>query len=132
MEQGDGCQSQSYRRSTTTPRTLRRVTPLFAERQCSVPRLGDIWVPKSTVTPNHFTRFYIPGVEDLFQIGDHFVKVEHGGSKSRVISWKIWRDLEGKWQFQQESTDEQNFSIFPSNFAPLRPVVEGEQSQFVD
>jgi hypothetical protein len=92
MEQGDGCQSQSYRRSTTMPHTLRRVTPLFAERQRSVPRLGNIWVPKSVVSPNHFTRFYIPGVKDLFQVGDHLVRVEHGGSRSRVISWKIWRD----------------------------------------
>jgi hypothetical protein len=85
MEQRDGCQSQSYRRSTTTPHILRKVTPLFAKRQCSVPRLGDIWVPKSAVTPNHFTIFYIPGVDDLFQIGDHLVKVEHSGSRSRVI-----------------------------------------------
>ncbi len=82
MEQGDGCQSQSYRRSTTTLCTLRRVTPLFAERQRSVPRLGDIWVPKSAMSPNHFTRFYIPSVENLFQVGDHLVRVEHGGSRS--------------------------------------------------
>jgi len=101
MEQGDGSQSQSYKRSTTTPRTLRRVTLLFVERQRSVPKLGNIWVPKSVVSPNHFTRFYIPGVEDLFQITDRLVKVEHGGSRARVISWRIWRDLEGKWQFQQ-------------------------------
>jgi len=106
--------------------------PLFAERQCSVPRLGDIWVPKSAVSTNHFTRFYIPSVEDLFQIRDHLVRVEHGGSRSRVISWRIWRDSEGKWQFQQESTDEQSFSIFPSNFAPLRPIAEGDQSKFAD
>lgn len=82
MEQGDGNRSQSYRCKTSTPHTLCKVTPLFAERHRSVPRLGDIWIPKSVVTPNHFTRFYIPGVEDLFQIGDHLVKVEHGGSKS--------------------------------------------------
>jgi len=111
---------------------LHRVTPSFAERHRSVPRLGDIWVPKSAVSPNHFTRFYIPGVEDLFQIGDHLVKVEHGGSRSRVINWRIWCDSEGKWQFQQESTDEQSFSIFPSNFAPLRPVAEGDQFEFAD
>jgi len=132
MEQGDGCQSQSYRRSTTTPPTLRRVTPSFAERQRSVPRLGDIWVPKSAISPNHFTRFYIHGVEDLFHIGNHLVRVEHGGSRSRVISWRIWRDSKGKWQFQQESTNEQSFSIFPSNFAPLRPVAKGDQSEFAD
>jgi hypothetical protein len=126
MVQGDGCQSQSYRHNTTTPHTLRRVTPSFAERQSSVPRLGDIWVPKSAVSPNHFTRFYIPGVEDLFQIGDHLVRVENGGSRSCVISWRIWCDSEGKWQFQQESSDEQSFSIFSSNFAPLRPVAKGD------
>jgi hypothetical protein len=130
MEQGNGCQSQSYRRHTTTPRTLHRVTPIFVERQRSVPRLGDIWIPKSIVSPNHFARFYIPGVKDLFQTRDRVVRVEHAGSRSRLISWRIWRDPERKWQFQQESTNEQSFSIFPSNFAPLRPVAEGFQSEF--
>jgi hypothetical protein len=90
-----------------------------------VPRLGDIWIPRSPLSPNHFARFYIPGVEDLFQVGDRIVRVEHAGSRSRLISWRVWRDLESKWQFQQESTDEQYFSIFPSNFEPLRPVAEG-------
>jgi hypothetical protein len=130
MEQMDGYQSQSYKHHTTTPHTLRRVTPIFAERQRSVPRLGDIWIPKSAVSFNHFARFFIPGVEDLFQTGDRVVRVEHAGSRSRLISWRIWRDPEWKWQFQQESTDEQSFSIFPSNFAPLRPVAEGFQSEF--
>jgi hypothetical protein len=46
MEQTDGRPSHSYRRNTTMPHTLRRVTPIFVERQCNVPRLGDIWIPK--------------------------------------------------------------------------------------
>jgi len=125
MEQRDGCQSHSYKHNIITLRTLRRVTPMFAERQRGVPRLGDIWIPKVVISPNHFARFYIPGVEDLFQTRDRLVKVEHAGSRSRLISWRVWRNPEGKWQFQQESVDEQCFSIFPSNFAPLRPVVEG-------
>ncbi len=108
------------------------MTPSFAERQRNVPRLGDIWIPKFAVSPNHSAKFYIPGVEDLFQIGDRLVRVEHAGSRSLLISWRVWHDLEGKWQFQQESTDEQSFSIFPSNFAPLRPVEEGDQSEFTD
>jgi hypothetical protein len=103
---------------------------MFAEKQRGVPRLGDIWIPKAAVSPNHFARFYIHSVEDLFQTGDRLVKVEHVGSRSHLISWKVWRDLEGKWQFQQESADEQCFSIFPSNFAPLKPVAEGAQSEF--
>jgi hypothetical protein len=95
-----------------------------------VPRLGDIWIPKLVISPNHFVRLYIPGVEDLFQVGDRLLRVEHSGSTSRLISWRIWRTPEESWQFQQESTDEQSFSIFPSNFSPLRLVAEGEQFEF--
>jgi len=98
---------------------------MFAERQRGILRLGDIWVPKITVSPNHFVRLYIPGVENLFQEGDHLLRVEHGGSRSRLISWRIWRSQEGEWWFQQESTDEQNFLTFASNVSPLTPVVEG-------
>jgi hypothetical protein len=61
-------------------------TSYLAERQCSVPRLGDIWIPRSEVSPNYFVRLYIPGVEDLFQEGDRLLRVEHSGSKSRLIS----------------------------------------------
>jgi len=42
MEQTDGYPSHNYRRSTTMSHTLRRVTPIFVERQRSVPRLGDL------------------------------------------------------------------------------------------
>jgi hypothetical protein len=71
-------------------------------------------------------------VEDLFQTGDRVIRIEHGGSRSRLICWRIWRDVEQIWQFQQESSDEQTFSLISSNFSPLplRPVVEGEQSTF--
>jgi hypothetical protein len=132
MDQGVGFQPHNYRHSTTSQRTLRRVTLSSAERQCSIPRLGDIWVPKSAPSTNHFPRFYIPGVEDLFQIRDRIIRVEHGGSRSRLISWRIWRDAGESWQFQQESSDEQIFSLISSNFSPLplRPVAEGEQSTF--
>jgi hypothetical protein len=99
MEQTDGRPSHSYRHNTTTPHTLRRVISIFAERQRSVPRLGDIWIPKSPILLNHFPRFYIPGVEDLFQTGDRVVMIEHAGSRSRLISWRVWHDSEAKWQF---------------------------------
>jgi hypothetical protein len=92
MEREGGRQHQYYRHSTTTPRTLRRVTPIFVERQRSVPRLGDIWIPKLFVSPNHFVRLYIPGVEDLFQVRDRLLRVEHSGSSSRLVSWRIWRN----------------------------------------
>jgi hypothetical protein len=130
MEPEGGCPSRSFRRNTTTPPTLRRVMPQFAERQRSVPRLGDIWIPKFAPSANHFPRLYILNVEDLFQVGDHLIRVEHSGTRSRLMSWRVWCDSSSKWQFQLESTDEQCFSLIPSDFEPLAPVVEGAQSEF--
>ncbi len=75
-------------------------------------------------------RLYIPSVEDLFQEGDRLLRVEHGRSRSRFISWRVWRSQEGEWRFQQESTDEQNFTIVPSTITPLKPIAEGAQSEF--
>jgi len=132
MEQGDGGRRQSYRCNITTLHTLCIISPSFPERQRSVPRVGDILIPKFVVSPNHFTRLYIPGIEDLFQIGNHLLRVEHCGSRFRVISWRIWRNPKERWQFQQESTNEKKNSTFPSDVVPLRPVAEGDQSKFVN
>jgi hypothetical protein len=55
---------------STSPPFLRSVAIAHAEKQCSLPQIGDIWIPKSAVSPNHFVRLYIPSVEDLFQEGD--------------------------------------------------------------
>jgi hypothetical protein len=71
-------------------------------------------------------------VEDLFQTGDQIIRIEHGGSRSRLIYWQVGRDARDNWQFQLESSDEQAFSLIPSNFSamPLRPVFKGEQATF--
>ncbi len=130
MEQGVGYRPQTYRPVFTSPPTLRRVIPEFVKQQSSVPRLGDIWILKSAASPNHFVRLYIPGVEDLFQEGDRLLRVEHGGSRSRLISWRIWRNQEGGWRFQQKSTNEQYFTTVPSTIKPLKPIMEGAQSEF--
>jgi len=130
MEQGDGRQPQSCRRNNTTPRIWRKVTSSLAERPRSVPRVGDVWIPKLVVSPNHFVRLYIPGVEDLFQVGDRLLMVEHSASSSRLISYRIWRNQKAGWQFQQESIDGQSFSTFSSNFIPLKAIAEGDQSEF--
>ncbi len=82
------------------------------------------------MSPNHFLRLYIPGVEDLFQEGDHLLRVEHGGSRSRLMNWRIWQNQEGEWQFQKELTDEQKFSTVAFNFTPLTLVTEGVQYEF--
>ncbi len=130
MEQGGGHRPLTHRIISTSPPFLRKVALALVERQCALPQLGDIWVPKSAASPNHFVRLYIPGVEDLFQAGDRLLRVEHSGSKSHLISWRIWRSQEGEWKIQQESTDEQKFTTVPSTIAPLKPIVEGVQSEF--
>ncbi|CAK9228075.1 unnamed protein product [Sphagnum troendelagicum] len=97
-------------------------------------RVGDIAIEVthsgSEVSPDHFIRLYIPGVEDLFVKGDRLVRIEHIEFRSRIISWGIWRNKSGGWRFQQQSSDEQQFSTFTSNFEPLSPVREGTQSEF--
>ncbi len=132
MDQMDGSQPPECSTNIISRRTLRRVTPSSAEEVHSIPRVGDIWVPISMPTANHFPRIYIPGVEDLFQTGDRVVRIEHGGSRSRLICWRMWRDAGDSWQFQLESSDEQAFSLIPSVFSavPLRPVYQGEQATF--
>jgi len=130
MEPEDGLAPQSSSPVSISLPTLRRVNPECADRQSSVPRLGDVWVPRSEVSPNHFIRLYVPGVEELFAEGDRLVRIEHSESRSRIISWGIWQDKNGVWRFQQLSSDEQRFSTFPSNFEPLSPVHEGTQSEF--
>ncbi len=92
--------------------------------------MGDVWIPKAEVLPNHFIRLYVLGVEDLFAPGDRLVRIEHSGSRSHIISWGIWRNRTGGWRFQQLSSDEQRFSTFPFNFEPLSPVHEGIQFEF--
>jgi hypothetical protein len=130
MELEDGHAPQNSSPISISLPTLRRVTPEFAERQSSIPRVGDVWIPRTKVSPNHFIRLYIPGVEDLFAEGDHLVRIEHSGFRSRNISWGIWRNKSGRWRFQQQSSDEQRFSTFTSNFEPLSPVHGGTQSEF--
>ncbi len=66
MEQEGGRRPHTCRPNFTSPPILRRISPMFAEKQQGIPRLGDIWIPKIAVLPNHFVRLYIHGVEDLF------------------------------------------------------------------
>jgi hypothetical protein len=54
--------------------------------------IGDIWIPNLSIPPNHFARFYMHGVKDIFQIGDLVFRVEHIGARSRLMSHKTWHD----------------------------------------
>ncbi len=107
MESVDGHVPQNSSLVSISLPTLRRVNPESAERQSSIPRVGDVWIPRSEISPNHFIRLYVPGVEDLFADGDRLIRIEHSGFRSRIISWGVWRNKAGGWRFQQQSSDEQ-------------------------
>lgn len=97
------------------------------EKQKEVPQIGDISIPISPIFPNHFSKYFIPSVEDLFQVGDCILKVEDFGSKSCLISWRVCFDDNYGIRWQMDFTDEQNFILLPFDVVILNPMQEGEQ-----
>jgi hypothetical protein len=82
MEHEDGSQAQDSRDNIILPPTLCRVSMHYSERQRQMPRLSDVWIPFSTISPNHFIKFFNLGVEDLFMAGDRILGVENSRMRS--------------------------------------------------
>jgi hypothetical protein len=78
-----------------------------------VPQLSDVWIPSSLISPNHFIRFFILGVEDLFLAKDWILKVENSRMKSRLISWRTFDDENFGIQWQMDFVDEHIFTLLP-------------------
>jgi hypothetical protein len=78
-----------------------------------VPQLSDVWIPFSLISPNHFIRFFILGVEDLFLAKDWILKVENSRMKSRLISWRTFDDENFGIQWQMDFVDEHIFTLLP-------------------
>jgi hypothetical protein len=57
-----------------------------------MPMTRDIWIPCLLISPNHFNRFFIPKVEDLFCSGDWIISVENLILNSRLINWKAYQN----------------------------------------
>jgi hypothetical protein len=55
-------------------------------------QIGDIWILFSPISQNHFNRFFIPRVKDLFQTRDQILRVENFGGRSHLISWRAFDD----------------------------------------
>jgi hypothetical protein len=51
--------------------------------------VGDIWIPGSLKTNQHYVRFYLLAMENMFRIRDIMVKVEHYGTISRMLTWTL-------------------------------------------
>jgi hypothetical protein len=92
----------------------------------------DIWVPHCIVSLDHFTHFFILGIETLFQVVDKLLRVEALGLTSCILSWKLCEKNDFRLRWQLESSDEQTFSLLPIAFQDLAFVVEGEHQEFFD
>jgi hypothetical protein len=81
------------------------------EEKGEIHGVGDIWIPKGYISPNCFINFFILGVEKLFQKGDKILRVEVGGSTSKLISWRHCGKSNQGLKWQLESVDEQSYVI---------------------
>ncbi len=59
------------------------------------PQLRDIWILGFTNTEQHYVKFYMPRMDDMFRDGNKMIRVEHYGTISKMLSWSL--DLENKW-----------------------------------
>jgi hypothetical protein len=85
MEQVTSRKVQSCSNSSTSPCILHKSTHIMSNGAHEVPRVGDIWVPYSVRSAYHFTRFFIPKIEVLFQPGDMVLKVEASGLSLQLV-----------------------------------------------
>jgi hypothetical protein len=131
LDQEDGNPQQHFKDNTILLHTLRKISTSSFKRQNKVPRLKDIWVPMLVTSPNHFPKLYIPSVEDLFQSGDWIFRLEHSGTRSHLLCWKIWHTTTRVLQYQMEFSNEQFFTLTPSAFIPLGLIREGDQFEFL-
>jgi hypothetical protein len=90
MEQAANAQVQNCNINSTSPRTLHRSNHIVSDKTKENPKVGDIWIPHSRRYFDHFTRFFIPEIEVLFQAGDKVLKVEASSLSSRLVCWKLW------------------------------------------
>jgi len=96
-----------------------------------LPQVGNVWIHVSPISPNHFSKFFIPRVEDLFRTRDRILRVENFGARSWLISWKTFDDDNfGIW-WQMDSTNEPTFILLPFSVMILDPLLQGRQSNFL-
>ncbi len=88
-------------------------------------RLDDVWIPFFPISPKHFIKFFIPKVEDLFLAKDRILRVENSRMRTRLISWRAFDDENFGIRWQMDSTNEQIFTLLPSNVVILDPAIEG-------
>jgi len=81
------------------------------EKSESIPRVGDLWIPITTVLLHHKIRFFPSRIEGLFIVGNKVVRVEHIVEKSRILVWRLGKDSKGEWMWNYEHEDKMHYSL---------------------
>jgi hypothetical protein len=89
MEQEDGATMHNFNVDFSLPHTSPNIYNFGFGEKDVIPRLGDISIPRSCSSHDHFICFFILGIEHLLQVRNKVLKVEVGGGLSRFVSWKL-------------------------------------------
>jgi hypothetical protein len=128
MEQEDGTTVDNFSVDFSLFHTSFNIYNSSFGEEDVIPRVGDIWIPMSCFSPNHFICFFILGIDHLLQVGDKVLRVEARGGLSSLRSWILCQKLDQKFKWQLESFDGQSYMLQFSN--KLSPVIEGRQVDF--
>ncbi len=132
MEQTVGAQVQNCNNSFTSPCTSHGSIHIVLDKTKKILRVGDIWIPHSTRSLDHFTKFFILKIEVLFQARVKIFKVEALGLSSRLVCWRLWQNVEFQQSWHLDSSNEQTFSPLLITFQDLVPIVKGVQHEFFE
>ncbi len=128
MEQEDGAMVHNFNVDFFLLHTLLNIYNSGFGEEDIIPRIGDIWIPRSCFSPNHFICFFILGIDHLLQVGVKVSGVEVRRGLYRLISQRLCHKLDQEFKWQLESFDEQSYLL--QFFNTLSPIVEGRQVDF--
>jgi hypothetical protein len=76
------------------------IIPTFEDRKF-VPKLGDIWNLVAMRYEQHFVKFYIPRMEEMFGVGNIIIRVKHVRATFRLMNWNL--DVENYWVLKNKN-----------------------------
>jgi hypothetical protein len=128
MEQEDGAMMHNFSVDFSFLHTSLNIYNSGFGEEDVIPRIGDIWIPRSCSSPDHFIRLFILGIDHLLQVGNKVLKVEVKGGLSKLISWRLCQKFDQELKWQLESSNEQSYLL--QFFNVLSPIVECRHVDF--
>ncbi len=80
--------SNSNQDNLLDPSILYFEIPSF-ENGKPTPRLREIWIPTVTIIEQHYIKFYMLKMVEMFSEKDRVIKVDHFGIVSKMSGWRL-------------------------------------------